>query len=143
MKQHLSIAAIISGRFSSFAAASNKAPGGPAPGGPTPRGPAIILKNPPPPAKQEAEPHSRAGLVWSPGFWDYVDGWFVWEAGHWELARTNQHYLKPGWQKVIHGWKLQRGEWRVTTVDFIRNGAKAKEQEELSGQQYDPLAAFR
>ncbi|PFH11575.1 hypothetical protein BCF11_4027 [Collimonas sp. PA-H2] len=138
MKQQLSIAAIISGRFSSFVNPPQKKQGVPATGAPN-----VILRNPPPPAKQEAEPHARAGLVWSPGFWDYVDGWYVWEAGHWELARTDQHYLKPGWRKVIHGWELQRGEWRVTTVSFIRNGAKTKQQEDQPGQQYDPLAAFR
>ncbi|MEO6920678.1 MAG: hypothetical protein ABI171_16985 [Collimonas sp.] len=105
--------------------------------------PNVILKNAPPPAKPEAAPHSRAGLVWSPGFWDYVDGWYVWEAGHWELDRADQQYLKPGWQKVIHGWKLQRGEWQVKSVNFIRNDTTAKEQDSNSGLQYDPLAAFR
>jgi hypothetical protein len=133
MKHQLSIAAIIAGRFSSFVSPLQKKQ-------PTSN---VILKNAPPPTKQEAEPHSRAGLVWSPGFWDYVDGWYVWEAGHWELERSDQHYLKPGWQKVIQGWKLQRGEWRVTTVNFIRNGAVANEPDDNPAQQYDPLAAFR
>jgi hypothetical protein len=67
----------------------------------------------------------------------------VWEAGHWELERDNQLYLKPGWQKVIHGWQLQRGEWRVTSVSFIKQKNAAAEADDAPAPQYDPLAAFR
>ena len=133
MKHPLSIAAIIAGRFSSFASSPSRTLGGPD----------IILKNAPPAPRTEAEPAPRAGLVWSPGFWNYVGGWYVWEAGHWELERDNQFYLKPGWQKVIHGWQLQRGEWRVTSVSFIKQGNAARAADDAPESQYDPLAAFR
>jgi hypothetical protein len=133
LKHPLSIAAIIAGRFSSLVKPPPKHQGMPD----------IVLKNAPPAPKQEAEPGPRAGLVWSPGFWNYVGGWYVWEAGHWELDRADQSYLKPGWQKVIHGWKLQRGEWRVTSVSFIKKGNSAKDQDSAAEAHYDPLAAFR
>lgn len=133
MKYPLSIAAIIAGRFSSFIRPPQK----------TEVETNVTLKNAPPAPKDEVEPSPRAGLVWSPGFWNYVGGWYVWEAGHWELERTNQLYLKPGWQKVIRGWQLQRGEWRVTSVSFVKKGAAGKDQDSNPEPHYDPLAAFR
>ncbi|WP_211450702.1 hypothetical protein [Collimonas antrihumi] len=133
MKHPLSIAAIIAGRFSSFIRPPQK----------NQADTNVTLKNAPPAPKEEIQPGPRTGLVWSPGFWNYVGGWYVWEAGHWELERTNQLYLKPGWQKVIHGWQLQRGEWRVTSVSFIKKGTAGKEQDSNPEPHYDPLAAFR
>jgi hypothetical protein len=44
---------------------------------------------------------------------------------------------------VIHGWQLQRGEWRVTSVSFIKQKNAAAEADDAPAPQYDPLAAFR
>lgn len=133
MKHPLSIAAIIAGRFSSVICPpqTNQTETN------------ITLKNAPPPPREEIEPGPRAGLVWSPGFWNYVGGWYVWEAGHWELDRADQLYLKPGWQKVVRGWQLQRGQWRVISVSFIKKEAAGKDQADSAELPYDPLAAFR
>ncbi|AMO99456.1 hypothetical protein CAter282_1571 [Collimonas arenae] len=133
MKHPLSIAAIIAGRFSTFISSPLKEPDEID----------VVLRSAPPPSKDEITPSPRAGMVWSPGFWNYVGGWYVWEAGHWELDRHDQQYQKPGWQKVIHGWKLQRGGWRVTSVNFIKSGLAAKGQDDGAEPRYDPLAAFR
>ncbi|WP_395826626.1 YXWGXW repeat-containing protein [Collimonas sp.] len=128
-----SIAAILTGRFSSFISSPAKACDDIS----------VVLKNAPPPSKYEVAPSPRAGMVWSPGFWNYVGGWYVWQAGHWELDQPDQQYQHPGWQKVIHGWKLQRGRWRLASVNFIQSGVAAKGQDDGAERRYDPLAAFR
>lgn len=130
MKLPLSIAAIIARKFSVVKSFPEKYPASSD----------IVLKNAPPPPKTETTPSPRAGLVWIPGFWNYVGGWHVWQAGGWELAREGQHYVHAEWKQCVNGWQLHRGRWQdLPGKKHLGHG----DDDSHANTTYDPLAAYR
>ncbi|KAF3996280.1 hypothetical protein [Glaciimonas immobilis] len=100
----------------------------------------LVLKTPPPPSKVELIPSPRAGMVWVPGMWNYVCGWYTWQNGGWELDRKGQCYVQAEWKQCAAGWQLHHGYWQ----ELPRNRPLA----EASGKMgavipYDPLGAYR
>ena len=130
MKLPLSIAAIIARKFSAVKSFPEKHPASID----------ITLKNAPPPPKPEPMPSPRAGLVWIPGFWNYVGGWYAWHAGNWELARDGQHYVRAEWKQCVDGWQLHRGRWQDLPGKSYLDHA---DDEPNANTTYDPLAAYR
>ncbi|PUA19724.1 hypothetical protein [Glaciimonas sp. PCH181] len=130
MKLPISIAAIIAQKFTAIKS-SPKTP---------PVSIDIVLKNAPPPPKVESIPSPRTGLIWIPGIWNYVGGWYVWQAGGWELDREGQQYVSARWIQHAHGWQLHPGRWQnLSTKSTFANTDTETDVKII----YDPLAAYR
>ena len=51
--------------------------------------PVVIATVQPPPAQVETVPPSHASdMVWMTGYWNYVNGQYVWVAAHYEPAKV-------------------------------------------------------
>ena len=53
---------------------------------------AIVATAPPPPI-HETVPAPRAGMVWSPGHYEWRGNQYVWVRGHWMEARAGYEYV--------------------------------------------------
>lgn len=72
---------------------------------------AIVATAPPPPL-HEVVPAPRAGLVWSPGHYQWRGNRYVWIGGHWMEARNGYEYVEPRWVQRRNGeWSLVGGHW--------------------------------
>ncbi|MBS0446123.1 MAG: YXWGXW repeat-containing protein [Proteobacteria bacterium] len=72
---------------------------------------AVIVDVAPPAARVEAVPAPRAGYIWTPGYWNYVNHRHVWVAGTWVRDRPGYVYHQPAWVQRDNRWVLERGAW--------------------------------
>ncbi|QRX82739.1 hypothetical protein [Glaciimonas sp. PAMC28666] len=100
----------------------------------------MVVKNAPPPPKLEPTPTPRTGLIWIPGMWQYVEGWYAWQAGSWELNREGQHYVHAQWLQSPKGWQLTLGHWMQSAEEKLPVDVDNKSSAAIP---YDPLAAYR
>lgn len=72
---------------------------------------AVIIDQPPPPAREERMPAPRRGMEWAPGHWEWRNGQHVWMRGHWMKARHGQHWAPDEWREVNGRWQHRPGRW--------------------------------
>lgn len=74
----------------------------------------VVAPSAPPPVYQEVVPvQPYADAIWIAGFWGWMGGRFVWNAGHWDHHRPGYHWEPHRW--VPHGnggWRMEGGHWR-------------------------------
>jgi hypothetical protein len=69
---------------------------------------------PPPPLQREAvPPPPRAAMVWTPGFWNWGGGGWVWVPGRY-MARPYPHaaWIPGHWRPRGPSWVWVPGHWR-------------------------------
>jgi hypothetical protein len=71
----------------------------------------IIIREAPPPPREEVQPQMRRGYVWAPGHWEWRRGKHVWVPGHQVRARRGHHWEADRWVERNGRWELQRGRW--------------------------------
>ncbi|VXB33338.1 YXWGXW repeat-containing protein [Massilia sp. 9I] len=71
----------------------------------------IVVRQAPPPMRNEAIPAARRGYEWVPGYWSYNGRRYVWERGHYEKVRAGYVYNRPEWRQDRNGWYFERGGW--------------------------------
>jgi hypothetical protein len=71
----------------------------------------IVIREAPPPPREEAQPQLRRGYVWVPGHWEWRHGKHVWVAGHQVRARRGHHWEADRWVERNGRWELRRGRW--------------------------------
>ena len=72
----------------------------------------IIVREAPPPPRDEAVPAARHGHVWSPGHWEYRHHHYVWVNGTWLRERNGYHYRASNWEQRDGRWVMTRGAWQ-------------------------------
>ena len=71
-----------------------------------------VQVGPPPPARYEAAPAPRRGMVWSPGHWEWRHQRYAWAPGRWIKARPGYVYQQPAWREHHGRWNQEGGHWR-------------------------------
>jgi hypothetical protein len=73
----------------------------------------LVVKEAPPALKEEVQSASPGTeYVWVPGYWDYVDGTFVWRDGTWQVPSSTGLVWIPGqWVNTAAGYQFIPGHW--------------------------------
>jgi hypothetical protein len=83
----------------------------------------IIVREAPPPPRQEVVPAARRGHVWAPGHWEWRGNRHVWVSGHWIRERRGHHWVADRWVERDGRWAMERGRWaRGPNGDRDRDG---------------------
>ena len=78
----------------------------------TPANAVIIVREAPPPPREEVMPAPRRGHVWSAGHWEWRHRQHQWVRGNWVRERRGYRYDQPAWVERDGRWHMQRGQWR-------------------------------
>lgn len=86
----------------------------------------VQVNDAPPPDKTEGA-HAAApgfGYIWVAGYWDYLDGNFIWREGRWVQGKPDYEYVRARYQFDPQGktWVFYRPHWKR------RDGAQPKTQ---------------
>jgi WXXGXW repeat (2 copies) len=65
----------------------------------------------PPAPRYEAVPPPRAGWVWAPGGWRWINGHYVWHRGYWVVARAGWRWVPGHWVARGPNWYRVPGHW--------------------------------
>jgi hypothetical protein len=71
----------------------------------------IIVREAPPPPRDEVAPAARRGYVWAPGHWEWRHGHHVWASGHWIRERRGHHWEADRWVERDGRWVMVPGRW--------------------------------
>lgn len=71
----------------------------------------IVIREAPPPPRDEPVPQLRRGYVWAPGHWEWRHGKHVWVAGHQVRARRGHHWQADQWVERNGRWEYRPGRW--------------------------------
>ena len=78
---------------------------------PLPAAAQVYVEVAPPAPRHEVVPAYRAGYVWSPGYWDWRAGRYVWVRGHWVRERPGMYWHPNRWIERDGHWYFERGRW--------------------------------
>jgi len=71
----------------------------------------IIVREAPPPPRDETIPAARRGYVWAPGHWEWRHNRHVWASGHWIRERRGHHWEADRWEERDGRWVMVPGRW--------------------------------
>lgn len=71
----------------------------------------ISIGTPPPAPVYEVVPAPRAGYIWAPGHYRYVDNRYVWTTGRWMAERPGYRWVPDRWERGPHGYYRVEGRW--------------------------------
>lgn len=71
----------------------------------------FIVREGPPPMREERMPGHRPGHEWAPGHWDWRHGRYVWIQGHWMRERRGEHWVADRWERRGDRWERVAGHW--------------------------------
>jgi hypothetical protein len=75
----------------------------------------LTVREAPPAEKEEAKDHPSApgfGYIWVAGYWDYLDGNYVWRDGRWVLAKPDYEYVRARYEFDGKAWLFHRPHWK-------------------------------
>ncbi len=98
--------------------------------GPTTQSPEsqLVMQVPqqPPPDKDEG-PHAAApgfGFIWVAGYWDYLDGNYIWRQGRWVQGKPDYEYVRARYEFDGKSWVFHRPHWKRRHSDSPRATAQ-------------------
>lgn len=71
----------------------------------------VVMVAPPPPREEVISVAPTPGLVWFPGYWNWVGGRHEWVSGSWHEPRPGYHWVGHAWARQGDGWRLRPGHW--------------------------------
>lgn len=74
-----------------------------------------VNAQPPPDKVEKAEarpPSPGFGHIWVNGYWDYLDGNYVWRAGRWTQSRPDYEYVRARYEFDGKTWLFHRPHWK-------------------------------
>ena len=90
----------------------------------------VVVREAPPPPRDEIAPQARRGYVWAPGHWEWRNRRHVWVKGTWVRERRGYYYNAPTWVERNGRWEMRRGTWvrgqRDNDGDGVRNRDDAR-----------------
>lgn len=72
---------------------------------------AYIVREAPPPVREERVPGPRAGWEWAQGHWAARHGQYVWVQGHWMREHRGQHWVADRWEQRGDRWEMIGGHF--------------------------------
>lgn len=71
----------------------------------------VVLVAPPPPHDERVGIPAAAGMVWIPGYWNWLGDRHEWVSGHWATPPAGKHWVPHHWVRQGDGWRLRPGHW--------------------------------
>ena len=74
----------------------------------------VTVNSAPPPEKVEAG-HPAApgfGYIWVAGYWDYLDGNYIWRDGRWVQGKPDYEYVRARYEFDGKTWLFHRPHWK-------------------------------
>jgi len=78
------------------------------------------VRDAPPPEKTETADKPAApgmGYIWVAGYWDYLDGNYVWRDGRWVQAKPDYEYVRARYEYDGKSWLFHRPHWKKRHSD--------------------------
>jgi hypothetical protein len=74
----------------------------------------VPVSAPPPPDKAEGQRPAAPGFgyIWVSGYWDYLDGNYVWHDGRWVQGKPDYEYVRARYEHLESGWVFHRPHWK-------------------------------
>jgi hypothetical protein len=74
----------------------------------------IPVNAPPPPDKPEgARPGAPGfGFIWVAGYWDYLDGNYIWRDGRWVQGKPDYEYVRARYEYDGKTLQFHRPHWK-------------------------------
>ncbi len=82
----------------------------------------IVIREAPPPPRDETRPPQRRGSEWAPGHWQWRGGKHVWVQGRYIRERRGSHWVPDRWVERNGRWTLVRGHWQRGMRNRDRDG---------------------
>jgi hypothetical protein len=73
------------------------------------------VRDAPPPDKAESKEHPASpgfGFIWVAGYWDYLDGNYVWRDGRWVPGKPDYEYVRARYEFDGKAWVFHRPHWK-------------------------------
>jgi hypothetical protein len=74
-----------------------------------------IQVNSAPPAEKAETSRPAApgfGYIWVGGYWDYLDGNYIWRDGRWVQGKPDYEYVRARYEFDGKGWLFHRPHWK-------------------------------
>ena len=74
----------------------------------------VPVSSAPPAEKAEsARPEAPGfGYIWVDGYWDYLDGTYVWRDGRWVKGKPDYEYVRARYEYNGKSWIFHRPHWK-------------------------------
>jgi hypothetical protein len=74
----------------------------------------LSVATPPPTEKAEGDRPTSPGFgyIWVAGYWDYLDGNYIWRDGRWMQGKADYEYVRARYEKDGQGWVFHRPHWK-------------------------------
>ncbi len=74
----------------------------------------VPVNSAPPPDKTEGSKHSAPGYgyIWVAGYWDYLDGNYIWRDGRWVQGKPDYEYVRARYEFDGKSWVFHRPHWK-------------------------------
>jgi hypothetical protein len=78
-----------------------------------------VQVNQQPPAEKTEEKTSAPGFgyIWVAGYWDYLDGNYVWRPGRWVQGKPDYEYVRARYEYDGKTWVFHRPHWKKRKAD--------------------------
>ena len=74
----------------------------------------VPVSSQPPPEKAEGTRPSSPGFgyIWVGGYWDYLDGNYIWRDGRWVQGKPDYEYVRARYDNNGKTWVFHRPHWK-------------------------------
>ena len=74
----------------------------------------VPVSSQPPPEKAEGTRPSAPGygFIWVAGYWDYLDGNYIWRDGRWVQGKPDYEYVRARYEFDGKSWVFHRPHWK-------------------------------
>ena len=74
----------------------------------------VPVNSAPPPEKAEGtRPEAPGyGYIWVAGYWDYLDGNYIWRDGRWVQGKPDYEYVRARYEYDGKAWVFHRPHWK-------------------------------
>jgi hypothetical protein len=74
----------------------------------------IQVNSAPPPEKTEGDKPAAPGFgyIWVAGYWDYLDGNYIWRDGRWVQGKPDYEYVRARYEYDGKSWLFHRPHWK-------------------------------
>ena len=74
----------------------------------------VQVNSQPPPEKAEGTRPAAPGFgyIWVGGYWDYLDGNYIWRDGRWVQGKPDYEYVRARYDYDGKSWVFHRPHWK-------------------------------
>lgn len=81
----------------------------------------VPVSQEPPATRTESKTASPGfGYIWAPGYYEYMDGAYVWHEGRWAAQKPHYEYVAAFYEKQGDQWYFHRPHWKKVAETATR-----------------------